>query len=367
MAKSHHLLSAYRQLWLQSNDIVLATILETSGSTYQKAGARMLITTQGELIGLLGGGCFEADLIEHAQSVFSSGVAKTVFYDMRSPDDSLWGLGLGCNGAVKIFLQLLSADTHYSPLNILNEACETQQAGLLVTICESLHPDFPVGHSLFLPASGFATVQAAPFAGRVSALPALGQQRARVESLTVGEHLIKAFYDPIQPPTHLLIIGAGVDSVPVLDCAKALGWRVTVVDHRAGHLQKQRFPQADRLLHLQAEELSQHLDLNQFNAAVLMTHNMGADQRFLAALAESALGFIGLLGPHHRRARLLQSLGDAAETIDHRLYGPIGLDIGAETPEEIALSIVAGIQAVLTGRSGEQLSRKALTQRIQQS
>ncbi|MGZ4959946.1 MAG: XdhC family protein [Methylomonas sp.] len=351
MSKNHHLITAYRQLCLKPCDVVLATIVETFGSTYQKAGARMLISRDGGLTGLLGGGCFERDLTEHARSVFETSTARMVFYDMRSPDDEVWGLGLGCNGAVRIFLQLLTAADDFNPLNIMADAGDDHQPGTLVTICESEHPDFPVAHSLFLPASGSESHQLAPFP--LTASPSI---KPRFEAHAIGGRNIKTFYDPIQPPSHLLILGAGDDAMPLVRCAKALGWRVSVGDHRSAYLNESRFTQADLLLHVQPQVLGRHLNLNRFSASVLMTHNIDYDRRYLAALADSGIPFIGLLGPAHRRQHLLQSLGEVGEQLRARLHGPVGLDIGAETPEEIALSIIAGIHAALKGRSGGQLS-----------
>lgn len=359
--KNNHLIDAYRQLRQQRESYVLATIIETAGSTYQKAGARMLISKTGKLTGLLGGGCFEADLIEHSLSIFETGQAKTVFYDMRSPDDAVWGLGLGCNGAVKVFLQLLKVEDDFSPLNYLIDAALENKSGVLVTVYESAHPDFTPGSSLFLPASAVANGQllsSAPYPFITAALQTLLQQKPRSETHWLGEQTIQAFYDLVQPPLCLLVLGAGIDAMPVVQCAKSLGWQVTVADHRPAHINRQRFPQADRQLHALPEELGRQVDLNQFQALVLMTHNFDSDQRFLKAVAGSSIPYIGLLGPGHRKDRLLQTLGAEAERLGERVYGPVGLDIGAETPEEIALSIMAGIHAQLKSRSGRHLSQK---------
>ncbi|NOU15348.1 MAG: XdhC family protein [Methylococcaceae bacterium] len=361
--KINRLVDAYRQLQQQSENCVLATIIETFGSTYQKAGARMLITSVGELVGLLGGGCFERDLVEQAGSVFKTGAAKSVFYDMRSPDDVIWGLGLGCNGAVKVLLQLLKADEDFSPLNLISDAADDNLAGIVITVYESEHADFPAGQSIFLAASTFdhsSLLTSVPFPFTTSALQAVLQQKPRTETHVIGDQEIKAFYDPLQPPLHLLIAGAGTDAIPLLQSAKLLGWRVTIVDQRPGHIKRERFPQVDRLLNLTPEEMSQQLELNQFSALVLMTHNIEYDARYLKAIVNSRIPFIGLLGPSHRKDRLLQSLGDEeAQKIINRVFGPIGLDIGAENPEEIALSIMAGIHAELNGRTGQQLGIKA--------
>ncbi|MFZ2404419.1 MAG: XdhC family protein [Methylobacter sp.] len=359
--KINHLLDAYRRLNQQTENSVLATIIETFGSTYQKAGARMLITQQDELIGLLGGGCFERDLVEQARSVFETGTAKTVFYDMRSPDDVIWGLGLGCNGAVRVLLQLLKAEDDFSPLNIIADAAEANVAGVLVTVYESVHADFPSGHSLFLPASADELLSNAAYPFTTAALQTVLQQKPRLEAHEIGDREIKAFYDPIQPPLRLLVLGAGTDAMPLVQCAKALGWDVAVVDHRPGHIRKERFPQADQLLHIMPEDIGDNLELDQFSALVLMTHNVEYDGRYLKAIVNSPIPFIGLLGPAHRKDRLLQNLGSEASQITDRVFGPVGLDIGAETPEEIALSIMAGIHAELSGRSGRQLRSETIS------
>jgi len=149
--KLKHLIASYGQVKQQNQDRVLATIIETFGSTYQKAGARMLINPAGEMIGVLGGGCFEGDLLEHARTVFKTGIAKSVFYDMRPADELVWGLGLGCKGAVRILLQLVQAETGFSPLDIFAEIDASKTSGVLVSVYESAHPQFPVGKNLFFP------------------------------------------------------------------------------------------------------------------------------------------------------------------------------------------------------------------------
>ncbi len=360
--KINHLIDAYRQLNQQTENCILATIIETSGSTYQKAGARMLITKAGELIGLLGGGCFERDLVEQALPVFETGTAKTVFYDMRSPDDVVWGLGLGCNGAVRVLLQLLKAEDNFSPLNSIAVAAQANVTGVLVTIYESEHVNFPAGHSHFLPVSTTGNRQllsSSHFPFSNSALKTVLQQKPRTETHIINGQVIKAFYDLLQPPLRLLVIGAGTDAIPLVQCAKALGWRITVIDYRPGIIKKMRFPITGPLLHLMPEEIRDNLDLDQFNALILMTHNVEYDQRYLKAIVNCHIPFIGLLGPGHRKDKLLKSLGHEASKISDRVFGPVGLDIGAETPEEIALSIMAGVHAQLNGRSGQQLSAKS--------
>jgi xanthine/CO dehydrogenase XdhC/CoxF family maturation factor len=300
---------------------------------------------------LLGGGCFERDLVEQARSVFDTGIAKTVFYDMRSAEDVVWGLG--CNGAVRVLLQLLSAQDGFSPLNSIIEAANADVSGVLVTVVESIHPDFPAGASYFLSESRSIPAAFSDFAEQTRK-----QQKPRLESQTIDDYQLSVFYDFLPPLSHLLVLGAGADAIPLVNCAKSLGWRVTIADHRPAHIQKQRFPTADHLLYATPEELSEHLNLNQFNALVLMTHNFEYDARFLKAIVNADIAFIGLLGPAPRKQGLLQSLGDDAERISKRVFGPVGLNIGAKTPEEIALSIMAGIYAELNQRSGQPLDQQ---------
>lgn len=344
------LLKASASIIERGEPVIMATVIETQGSTYRKAGARMLIGVDGELTGLIGGGCFEADLLEHAQTVFETGHAKTLTYDLRGAADDLWGLGLGCNGATRILLQLLSRDNDFGALKLLADAAFNRQPGVLVTVVDSSHPGFPAGSTLFLPNETDSpwpfTIERAPL------IPQLITHR-------IGEHSVQAFYDPIQPPPHLLLLGAGDDALPVLACAKTLGWKVSIADHRPGYLNQQRLANADWLLHVKPDKLLDHLSLSRFDAAVIMSHNIHHDRDYLAALAASNLPYIGLLGPAARRERLLSSLNESGQRLRPCLYGPAGLDIGAETPEEIAISIVAGIQAALKGRDGRHLALKS--------
>lgn len=360
--KINHLLDTYRALEPASPALVLATIIETYGSTYRKAGARMLIASDGAMIGLLGGGCFERDLAEQARSVFDSGIPKLLFYDMRAPDDVIWGLGLGCNGAVRILLQLLEAKHQFSPLDKLTEIAATDTSGVLATVCESGHPNYPIGTDIFLP----TPLERPPKSGSIPESIATAAESARtlgkphLTKHAIDGHSVKVFYDPIQPPPQLLILGAGADAVPLVSCAKTLGWRITVADYRPAHIKQERFPRADSLLCLRPEEMNETLSLAGFSAAVLMTHNIDYDARYLKILATANLPFIGLLGPAQRKDRLLQTLDGTAAAIVDRVFGPVGLDIGAETPEEIALSIMAGIQAALNARAGGQLNAQSV-------
>lgn len=359
--KHQHLIEAYRRLRERGEDAVLATVVETFGSTYQKAGARMVIERSGAMDGLLGGGCFERDLLEQAESVFETGIAKCLFYDMRGAADDVWGLGMGCDGAVRILLQRLAAGENFHPLDRIAEAALAHASGVMVTVLTSDHPQYPAGYCQFLtePDAGQPPgLAGVPMPFVTSALQSLLQQTPRTTEHRIDSATVRVFYDAVQPPWRLLVIGGGDDVAPLVQCAKLLGWRVTVVDYRPAYVRPERFASADDVCLLPPEQLAGHLDLSQFKALVLMTHNIDYDSRYLAALRGSRIRFIGLLGPARRRDRLLRHLGDDAEHLAYRVFGPVGLDIGAETPAEIAVSIMAGIHAELTGRRGQILAAK---------
>lgn len=361
---SNKLQQIYQRFQTHADDIVLATIIETMGSTYQKAGARMLMTKEGELTGLLGGGCFEADLLQPARSVFDDGQAKIVFYDMRSSDDAIWGLGLGCNGAVRILLQLLRVEHDFFPLNVIANVKDDSGMGVLTTICSATVKDYALGHSRFFPAVkqiGQYMIQSDQEIYASLAQQVLLSGQSRLIEHDIDGQDVTVFYALLQPPVRLLLLGAGADAVPVTQFASALGWHVSVADYRDAYIKAEHFPDVDRLVLAVPNELQTKLPLNQFDAVVLMTHNIDYDERYLDVIADSDVAYIGLLGPVGRRDRLLDSLAGRARRIRKRVYGPVGLDIGASTPEEIALSVMAGIQAAITQRCGRQLDPKSVS------
>ncbi len=352
---------AYTKLKYAGHDMVLATVIETKGSTYRRAGARMLITRQKESYGLLGGGCFEDDLFEEAKTVFETGKAKVVLYDMRGPEDAVWGLGLGCNGAVRILLEKLSPDDSAQPLEKIAHALSASELSLIATVVDSAHPSLARGMTWELIA-GKLQRETLPsnLAEGINevARSVLESGSAMLHTHVVDDANVEVFYAPIKPPNHLVVLGAGADAVPVVQIAKKLGWKVTVVDDRASHAQARRFPDADQVLVLVPDRLLEEVEGDTITAALIMSHNFDKDEAYLKQLALTNARYIGLLGPRERGEKLLASTRESIESVRDCVFGPVGLDIGAELPEEIALSALAEIQAVLSDRNGLQLSKK---------
>lgn len=347
------LIDQYRRLSAQSVPLVMATVIETLGSTYRKAGARMLIDGGGRFHGLIGGGCFEGDLYEQTQSVFETGEPRLLFYDMRAPEDALWGLGLGCNGAVRILLQRLDDSDNDPLIRLLEQFLRDDSPAVVATVCDG--PDAGRSYRLLpdgnAPASWRESMRAEARAVAALGRPALVEQEADTGNCRV-------FYDYLHPAPRLLLVGAGADAVPVLRFARQLDWRVLLVDHREAYAQPARFPGAEAVLQVTPPELAAAIDNRCIDAAVLMTHNIDYDARFLRQLNNIPCRYLGLLGPVARRERLLEMTGLEAGGFDSRLHGPVGLDIGGKSPESIALSLVTEIHAVLHERDGRPLRDK---------
>jgi xanthine/CO dehydrogenase XdhC/CoxF family maturation factor len=329
--------------------LVLATVVATSGSTYRKAGARMLIDKDGTACGLLSGGCLEADLLERARAVIAGGEVQLVEYDPRTSDDPIWGLGLGCEGAMSILLQRVSGADDFRPLNRIVELALLRRPSRFATVVRSASPIWPAGTCLFAedPVTeplGRAIRERLVGAGSVSA-PGLVE-------VSAGDGVASVYLGQIEAPTHLLVLGGGPDAVPVVRAASDLGWRVSVYDHRPAYATTQHFPTAIQVIAAPTAELAARVDLSLYDAAVVMSHHLPSDLDYLRQLAGTQVRYVGLLGPRERRRRLFEELGALAAGLVERIHGPVGLDIGARTPEAIALAIVAEIHAVLAGRDG---------------
>ena len=335
----------------RAEPLVLATVTQTLGSTYRKAGAQMLIAGDGRVAGLLSGGCLEADLMERARKVLETGVPATVHYDTRSSDDVIWGIGLGCEGAMTILLSRLDHTNDYQPFNFASRCRFEQTEASFALVTQTSNPKFPLGAAFW--AQNKHSVPAAV----ATAMDVSTPRGAGPSSQTVAADDATFLVVPIELPPRLLLLGAGPDAMPLVEIAGLMNWQVTVIDHRPAYAVADRFPRARRVALKPSDQLPQELRAGQYDAAVVMSHHLLSDQAYLAALADSSIPYVGLLGPAPRRIRLLHEIGDKAARLSGRLYGPIGLDIGARSPETIALAIVAEIQAVMAGREGGSFSK----------
>jgi xanthine/CO dehydrogenase XdhC/CoxF family maturation factor len=326
---------------------VVATVVSSAGSTYRKPGARMLVEGDGRITGLLSGGCFEHDLRDHAAAVLSRDVARTVTYDMRSDNDLIFGIGAGCEGCMQILLE--PAHVGGPAAGAIATACEMSQRSesvALVTIYEG--PDDMLGTRLW-----HRHLQAPVDALEIASacVQAVDSRQSQSISWKNATYSGKAWIQVVGPPPAVLICGAGPDAQPLAAGLRALRFPVTMVDHRPAYANALNFPGATVMVG-PAASLASRVDLNRFFAAVVMSHHLESDAAYLRVLARTPIDYIGLLGPVLRRERLLDEIGGASVGIERRLRSPVGLDIGAVTPDGIALAIVAEIHAAAAGRAG---------------
>ena len=369
----------------QGRPAALVTVFKTAGSTYRRPGARMLVlpTTAGDAadltdadrLGSISGGCLEDDARERAMATLATGRAVAVSYDTTAEADILFGSGVGCQGVVHALIQPLptsAQDAPGDPLACLARGLRERRAGVLATVCTADGADAADLPGAFLwltdgaADDGTLTLRDPALAGAVAAdaraVLRTGRTALRAYPRANGGRA-EVLLDAVQPPRSLLICGAGQDAVPLARLGGTLGWRVRVVDGRRAYATLARFPDVDELTVCPPREFAARGGVQAGEAVVLMTHNYLHDRDFLRAALASSAGYIGVLGPRRRTERLLSEIADLSgarpsQRSLRRVHGPAGLDIGAEAPEQIALAIVAEIEAVGARRRGGALKHR---------
>ncbi|CAM2068129.1 XdhC family protein [Sulfidibacter corallicola] len=362
-------LARYRREGLE---VVMATVVEVDGPAYRGPGARLLVGSDGSTVGAISGGCLESDIREHALAIMESGNTRLVTYDASGDEELLWGLGTGCGGLIRVFLE------HW-PQDLDDWLKDQTMPAAMLTVYESTEePRIQPGYRLSLSHTGNLKEHGqAPGEWRDRLVDLLRNRIPSETSLVSQSSLATSFQltspanlhllmEPIPLPVELLVVGAGFDALPLLETAHELGWHTTAIDHRPAFLAPERFPPGCRLVEAEPEvfqsdrpnepQAPPHWLLKANTMAVIMTHHFEHDRAWLRLLLQSEAPYVGTLGPRNRTERLLQALTEEgftpqASMLD-RLYSPVGLDLGGETPREVALSIVAEIQAVLSGRTG---------------
>ncbi|MBA4182648.1 MAG: XdhC family protein [Acidobacteria bacterium] len=336
---------------------ILATVIDVVGSGYRRPGARMLIDENGRGIGAVSGGCLEADVLERAKNVLETNEPIVITYDTTRDENSVFGLSMGCRGIVRILLEPLDAESFL--LRVLQIAAECRERQFIGSLVSS-NSDFFVGGRAFYNNVEQFDFQNLPniveqFAGLTNDCVEFFAENksAEVREYRIGGKVFEMFFENINPPLNLLLFGAGYDALPLIKFAREIGWRVSVVDHRPAFANAERLSEADEIIVSGAEDLNDYFFQDETAVAVIMTHNYERDREILRWLLHSKCQYIGALGPKKRTERLLEEIGETFGG-EHlaKLHAPAGLDIGADTPEAIALAIIAEIQAVLNGREG---------------
>ena len=358
MKETEAIIGAWRRASEQKLRGALATVVRVEGSAYRRPGARMFVTENKERTGVLSGGCLEGDVAERALKVIELGRPVVVTYDTTSDDDIVWGLGIGCRGVVQVLIEPADDFRFRGFAQLLEQCVKTSECGAVATVisCEG-DVGIEIGARALLGAGGPPRSEAdfyRMFCGPeiVNDLRvAVGDRVSGVSRYEAENGAVEVFIEVIEPQLSVVIFGAGDDALPLVTLARNLGWRTTVVDTRSRPSIVERFAEADEVVLCRAEDVWERVPLTDRTAVVLMTHNYLHDLEILPGLLNTPLAYLGCLGPRHRTEQLLREIESDVPFLK-QLYAPAGLDIGADTPIEVAFSIVSEIKAVVSGREG---------------
>jgi len=362
------IVNAFDRANKQYKQTALATVVLVEGSSYRRAGARMLVTEDGELTGAISGGCLEGDALRKARHVMVQNKPMLVTYDTTDEDDAKLGIGLGCNGIIHILIEPIFSVERENPIQFFKTFLRKREPVVLVT-CFSLNDKKSPqrGTCLLMKKDEKVTgsypdseIQEAVLA---DAKHVLKNGNSVTKTYEYGNKFT-CFIELLQPAVSLIVFGAGNDAIPLVQIAAVLGWQVTLVDGRPNYAVATRFPEAKKMVVAKPQQALSQVALDDRTAVILMTHNYNYDKAMLEQLLQLKLPYVAALGPKKRLERMLDELQDEGLEVDEQqlkcLYGPAGLDIGSENSDEIALSIIAEIQAVLQKRQGTSLRDKAV-------
>jgi xanthine dehydrogenase accessory factor len=367
MKEVSEIISAYDNALKSGKRSALATLVHLDGSSYRRPGARMLVTEDGEMTGAISGGCLEGDALRKAMMVLSHEQSKLVTYDSSDEEDAVIGMQLGCEGIIQVLFEPIDPNNPDNPIQLLRRVIDRRQKSVLITFfsLEDKRNEQP-GTCLLLEENGNVT-GAIPYPELQQAVmqdvhQAMEQQASVFKKYSSQNVSITAFHEFFQPVISLVVVGAGNDAIPMMKMAGVLGWHVTVVDGRSTHAKHERFTGACQVLVSRPEKVLEQISIDQQTAFVLMTHNYKYDLAMLKALLLPRVKYIGVLGPKKKLDRMIDEIRDSGVQLTEvqlrSIYSPVGLEIGAETAEEIAVSIIAEIKAVMSGRQGGSLRDK---------
>ena len=365
MKEIRDIVRAYDVAQREGKRSALATVVHVEGSSYRRPGARMLVTDDGQLTGAISGGGLEGDALRKALFAINQQENKLVTYDTTDEDDVQFGVQLGCNGIVQILFEPIDEAKTYHPVRLLRELIGERRDAVLLTLFSLDRPAEQPGTCLLYTVGGINTALAAQWKELVlgDVKEAVGTRVSAFKEYTWNNKSYKGFVEFLPPPPALVIVGAGNDVLPLVDMTAMLGWHTTVVDGRPLHATVQRFGKADRVLVSRPENVLSQLSADAQTLFLLMTHNYNYDLALLKTIITKGFPYIGILGPKKKMDRMLDELRAGGMAFgDEQLaaiHSPVGLDIGAETAEEIAISIVAEIKAFLSGAAGGPLKDKS--------
>ena len=356
------ILKAYSAAKASGKKTALATVVKVEGSSYRQPGARMLVTEDGILTGAISGGCLEGDALRKALLAIHQKQNKLITYDTSDESDSDFGVQLGCNGIVHILFEYIDESVAYNPIYLLKQSAAERKEAVVLTLFSLERNAVQLGTVLVYREDLVISQRTDLKALHVAFKEVLYSKSSIIKKIQLEDHEHEALIEYIPLPVSLVLAGAGNDAQPLVKMANLLGWEVLVGDGRATHSTAKRFPEAKQILVTKPLKLVENSSIDSRTFFVLMTHNYKYDLEVLKLLLETDCMYIGILGPKTKLNRMFDDLSAEGIVVTKaqldRIYGPIGLDIGAETSEEIALSVVAEIKAVMEGKTANSLKYK---------
>lgn len=360
MSGLNDLLQAIDTAAHQGEETILATVVKVEGSAYRRPGARMLIPIHGRTVGTVSGGCLEQDLAKKAWWLTDSGEPVVRRYSTGATEDeddeqSALTFGLGCNGTVFVMLERLRAKSPAPAIDLLRRVRDSQQPAAMATvIASSRDASARVGDRLLSNTEGSLRNLQLNSAMRRGLHKTLMQKKSSIRLYSNARGEVEVFFEYIAPPPRLVIIGAGHDAQPLVRMAKLLDWHVSVIDSRSHFARAERFPQADAVILASLDNPFDLAPLIDGAAVAVMTHSYRQDRHWLGLALQAAPAYIGQLGPRERTERLLAQIGTSTSA----LHYPMGLDLGGDAPQSVALAILAEMTAVMNQRQGEMLRNR---------
>ncbi len=361
MKEIREIVTAFDQHTAEGRRTALASLVHVEGSSYRRPGARMLVNDEGQFIGAISGGCLEGDALRKSMLAITQQQSKLVTYDTSDEEDITVGVQLGCEGVIQVLIEPINPESEINPVSLLRKATAKRKKSVLVTLFSLNDKSKPQpGTCLLIEEDNTLTGEISPPGIREAVLTdareVMNTEKSAFRNYISEDSTVNAFIEFIGPPVSLVIVGAGNDVIPLSQMADSLGWEVTVVDGRSSHAKQERFAGTCRVLVSKPEHVLNKLVIDHHTIFLLMTHNYNYDLAMLRLLVDHNINYIGVLGPKKKMDRMLNEIAASGTPLTEEqkssIFGPVGLEIGAETPEEIAISILAEIKKVLTGKSG---------------
>jgi xanthine dehydrogenase accessory factor len=350
----------WAELRRREAEVVLATVVATGGSTYRRPGARLLLSAERWIAGGISGGCLERDVLSKAWWRTREGPVVVTYDSTSADDEETWTFGLGCNGRVDVLLERLPTTGEAHPVEFITRCLDSRQTGVMATVFRG-DPGI-VGRRLLFDAGGVRSdLPSGPVRDWLAAEAETARRegKTRIARLPSTATPSEALIEVIRPPRSLVIFGTGQDAVPLVKLAATLGFQLTVVSNTSGGAPADLFQEASVRITASPKVVAEKLVLERDSAVVIMTHNVSHDRGYLQFALESGCAYVGVLGPRTRTERLLSELAEKgfkpSEAQRESLYTPVGLNLGADQPEEIALAILSEIQAQFNGADGRSL------------